>query len=322
MELVEQLLQGDRRAAARLITLIENGDGQARQAIGELFPHTGRAHVVGITGSPGTGKSTLVAALAKEMRRRGRTVGIISIDPTSPFTGGALLGDRIRMQDLTGDRGIFMRSMASRGSLGGLSAATADAVRVLDAFGKDTIFVETVGAGQAEVDIVRAAHTTVVVEAPGLGDDIQAFKAGILEIADVFVVNKADREGADRTAKALTAMLDLGNPVRRRDDRRNTWRPPILKTVATDEAGIAPLADAIDRHAEYLKQSGQFAEREREQIGDELRRLVARALLEQHLRQVGDAEYARAIEEIAQRKLDPHAAAQRLVHVLRTEATP
>jgi LAO/AO transport system kinase len=322
MELVEQLLQGDRRAAARLITLIENGDGQARQAIGELFPYTGRAHVVGITGSPGTGKSTLVAALAKETRRRGRTVGIISIDPTSPFTGGALLGDRIRMQDLTGDRGIFMRSMASRGSLGGLSAATADAIRVLDAFGKDTIFVETVGAGQAEVDIARAAHTTVVVEAPGLGDDIQAFKAGILEIADVFVVNKADREGADRTANALTAMLDLGIPVRRRDDRSNTWRPPILKTVATDEAGIAPLADAIDRHAAYLKQSGQFAAREREQIGDELRRLVARALLEQHLLQVGEAEYAYIIEEIAQRKLDPHAAAQRLVHALRTEATP
>ena len=320
MELVEQLLQGDRRAAARLITLIENGDGQARQAIGELFPHTGRAHVVGITGSPGTGKSTLVAALAKETRSRGRTVGIISIDPTSPFTGGALLGDRIRMQDLTGDRGIFMRSMASRGNLGGLSAATADAIRVLDAFGKETIFVETVGAGQAEVDIVRAAHTTVVVEAPGLGDDIQAFKAGILEIADVFVVNKADREGADRTAKALTAMLDLGIPVRRRDDRSNTWRPPVLKTVATDEAGIAPLADAIDRHAVYLNQSGQFAAREREQIGDELRRLLARALLEQHLLQVGEAEYAHTIEEIAQRKLDPHAAAQRLVHALRTEA--
>ena len=179
-----------------------------------------------------------------------------------------------------------------------------------------------VGAGQAEVDIARAAHTTVVVEAPGLGDDIQALKAGILEIADVFVVNKAEREGAERTVKALSAMLELGNPVRRRDDQNNTWRPPILKTVATDEAGIAALADAIERHAVYLKESGQFAAREREQIEDELRRLVARALLEQHLLQVGDAEVARTIEEIAQRKLDPHAAAQRLVHALRTEANP
>ena len=322
MELVAQILQGDRRAAARLITLIENEDGRARQAVAELFPHTGKAHIVGITGSPGTGKSTLVAALAKETRRRGRTVGIIAIDPSSPFTGGALLGDRIRMQDLAGDRGIFMRSMASRGSLGGLSAGTADAIRVLDAFGKDTIYVETVGAGQAEVDIVRAAHTTVVVEAPGLGDDIQAFKAGILEIADVFVVNKADREGSDRTVKALSAMLDLGNPVRRREDQSNTWRPPILKTVASDEEGIAPLADALARHASYLKASGQFAAREREQIGEELRRLLARALLEQHLRRVGDAELARTIEEIAQRKLDPHAAAQRLMHAHRTEAIP
>lgn len=322
MKLVQQLLAGDRRAAARLITLIENGDAQAPQAIGELYAHTGRAHIVGITGSPGTGKSTLVAALAKETRRRGHTVGIISIDPTSPFTGGALLGDRIRMQDLSGDRGIFMRSMASRGSLGGLSVATADAIRVLDAFGKETIYVETVGAGQAEVDIVRAAHTTVVVEAPGLGDEIQAFKAGILEIADVFVVNKADREGSDRAVKALTAMLDLGIPMRGRDDGSGQWRPPVLKTVASSEEGIAPLADAIEAHRAYLKDSGQFAAREREQIGIELRASVGRSLLEQHLSQIGDAEVERTIEAIAQRKLDPHAAALRLVHALRTEAIP
>src|SRR5512143_1662242 len=206
--LVDGVIRGDRRALARLITHVENGHTGVDLALAALYPRTGRAHIVGVTGAPGTGKSTLVAALAREVRRRGRTVGIVSVDPTSPYTGGALLGDRIRMQDLTGDQGVYMRSLASRGSVGGLSDAADDVVRVIDAFGRDMIFVETVGAGQAEVDIARAAHTTIVIEAPGLGDEIQAFKAGILEIADVFVVNKADREGADRTANALRTMLD------------------------------------------------------------------------------------------------------------------
>lgn len=313
MELVERLLQGDRRAAARLITLIENGEPAARAALSELYPHTGRAHIIGVTGAPGTGKSTLVSALAKEERRRGRTVGIISVDPTSPYTGGALLGDRIRMQDLIGDAGVFMRSMATRGSVGGLSVATADAIRVLDAFGKDKIFVETVGAGQAEVDIAKAAHTTIVVEAPGLGDEIQAFKAGILEIADIFVVNKADREGADKTANALKTMLDVGIPIRSRDARAELWRPPVLKTTASEEQGIGPLAAELDKHLQYLKDSGQFAVRERERIADELRLLLARELLQQTLTQMGNGAFAGIVEDIVARRIDPHTGMLRLV---------
>ena len=313
MELVERLLAGDRRAAARLITLIENNDAQAPQLLAALFPHTGRAHLVGVTGAPGTGKSTLVSALAKEERKRERTVGIISVDPTSPFTGGALLGDRIRMMDLIGDKGVFMRSMASRGNVGGLAFATADAVRVLDAFGKQIIFVETVGAGQGEVDIAKAAHTTIVVEAPGLGDEIQAFKAGILEIADVFVVNKADREGADKTANALKTMLDLGNPLRKRDDQTNLWRPPILKTSAAEEHGIIAVVNELDKHLRYLQDSGQFAVRERERIADELRALLARELLAHRLSALGNGAFANMITAIADRRIDPHSAAQRLI---------
>jgi LAO/AO transport system kinase len=323
MDIVQRLLANDRRAVARLITWIENGDARAREALGELFPHTGRAHIIGVTGAPGTGKSTLVSALAKEERKRGYTVGIISVDPTSPFTGGALLGDRIRMMDLSGDAGVYMRSMASRGSVGGLALATNDAIRVLDAFGKDKIFVETVGAGQAEVDIAKTAHTVIVIEAPGLGDEIQAFKAGILEIADVFVVNKADREGADKTANALKTMLDLGNTMKQQSlakalnpSQVSLWRPPILKTIANEEQGIIPLADELDKHWQHLKDSGQLAVRERERIVDELHDLLARELLRQRLAQVGEKNFARVIDDITQRKVDPHSATQRILNGL------
>ncbi|HFB52490.1 MAG TPA: methylmalonyl Co-A mutase-associated GTPase MeaB, partial [Anaerolineae bacterium] len=213
MTLSEQVLQGKRRAIARLISRIENEHPEARQALEDLFPHTGNAHLVGITGAPGTGKSSLVNELAKALRRQNKTVAIIAVDPTSPFSGGAILGDRIRMRELSGDRGVFIRSMASRGSLGGLARGVYDAIKVFDAAGFDVILIETVGVGQGEVDIARTAHTVLVVEAPGLGDDIQAIKAGILEIADIFVVNKADKPGANNTVAALRAMLDLGNPT-------------------------------------------------------------------------------------------------------------
>jgi LAO/AO transport system kinase len=321
MDIVDRLLHGDRRAVARLITWVENEDARAREAMIELFPHTGRAHIIGVTGAPGTGKSTLVSALAKEERKRGYTVGIISVDPTSPFTGGALLGDRIRMMDLIGDAGVYMRSMASRGNVGGLALATSDAIRVLDAFGKDKIFVETVGAGQAEVDIAKTAHTVIVVEAPGLGDEIQAFKAGILEIADVFVVNKADREGADKTANALKTMLDLGNTMKQQSlakaskpSQGSLWRPPILKTIASEEQGLAPLADELDRHWQHLKDGDQLVIRERERIRDELCDLLARELLRQRLAQLGDESFARMVDDIAQRKVDPHSATRKILN--------
>ena len=219
MDLYTRLLEGDRRAVARLITLVENADPEAREPVRRLHEHTGRAHIVGITGAPGSGKSTLVSSLTKVLRSRDVSVGIVAIDPTSPFTGGAVLGDRIRMQDLATDPGVFIRSMGTRGALGGIAVATNDAVNILDAFGKEIIIVETVGAGQVEVDIVKLAHTSVVVTMPGGGDEIQALKAGIMEIGDVFVVNKADRDGAGRTFTEILMMLEMS-------DRRDGWTPP------------------------------------------------------------------------------------------------
>ncbi|HEY67374.1 MAG TPA: methylmalonyl Co-A mutase-associated GTPase MeaB, partial [Thermoflexia bacterium] len=251
MELVEKALAGNRYALARLISLIEDNGTEARAALAALYPHTGQAHVVGVTGAPGTGKSTLVNELTKVLRAQGTTVGIVAVDPSSPFSGGALLGDRVRMRDLAGDQGVFIRSMATRGSLGGLARATSDVVKVLDAVGFSVVLVETVGAGQAEVDIARTAHTTVVVEAPGLGDEVQALKAGLLEIADVLVVNKADRPGAAQTARALEMVINR-NAVRGGADD-NAWRPPILKTIALDGSGVPEVLEAIVGHREYLR---------------------------------------------------------------------
>ncbi len=242
-DIVTRLLDGDRRALARVVTLIENRAPQAQRILAQLHAHTGRAHIVGITGSPGAGKSTLVMQLARELRRRDRTIGVIAVDPSSPFTGGAILGDRIRMQELAGDPHVFIRSMASRGSLGGLAVSTRDTVRALDAGGFDVVIIETVGAGQAEVEIVRAAQTVVVVTVPGMGDDIQAIKAGILEIADIFVVNKADRPGADQTAAELRMLLSLDDTRKER-----AWRVPILKTSASTGEGVPELADKLAAH--------------------------------------------------------------------------
>jgi LAO/AO transport system kinase len=308
LDLVDRLLAGDRRAAARLVTVMEDGGPLAREAIGALYPHTGHSHIVGITGSPGTGKSTLVYELAKEFRSRGKTVGIIAVDPTSPFSGGALLGDRIRMQKLSTDDGIFIRSMASRGQLGGLARATGDAIKVLDAFGRDLVVVETVGAGQSEVEIARAAHTVIVVDAPGLGDDIQAIKAGLFEIADIFVVNKADRNGADKTYLTLEMMLDM-------DQTRDAadWRPPLLKTIALQGEGAPLLADAVERHLAFLRDSGQLQARNTRLAQEELRRILGQELLERLLNQVQAKEWDALTQGIAQRDVDPYTAADTLL---------
>ena len=332
MELVDQALSGNRRALARLISQVEDDGSLAAQTLAVIFARTGRARVVGVTGSPGTGKSTLVSELAKAYRRAGQTVGIIAVDPTSPFTGGAILGDRIRMRDLAGDSGVFIRSMATRGSLGGLARATADVVQILDATGYDIIFVETVGAGQSEVDIARTADTTVVVEAPGLGDEVQAIKAGILEIADVLVVNKADREGAANTVRALQAMLDLGAAPRAvshhgvsmsvpTQNGRNkdhaleelAWRPPILQTVALESRGIAEVIEAIAHHQAYLAESGEAQMRHRGRIKSELEGILRETLLRQLMASLLPADLNRMVERIAARELDPYTAAETLL---------
>jgi len=333
-QLVEQVLAGRRRAVARAISLVEDGGSEARAALAALHPHTGRAHIIGVTGPPGSGKSTLVNALALYFRRTPTepqpTVAIIAVDPTSPFSGGAILGDRIRMRDLAGDRGIFIRSMASRGNLGGLAWATADAVKVLDAAGYDLVIVETVGAGQAEVDIARTAHTTVVVEVPGLGDDIQAIKAGILEIADIFAVNKADLEGADHAVMALRMMLDLntggGHTVMHHGrlmtavaeteemDEENRWRPTIHMTVATRREGIDELAEAILAHRAHLERSGELARRERERAAAELEMIVQHESLRQVLDRTDQARLSLLIDRIIRRELDPYTASLRLLH--------
>jgi LAO/AO transport system kinase len=318
MELVARLLTGDRRAIARLITIIENDGAEAQEALAALYPHTGQAHIVGVTGAPGTGKSTLVNELAQVYREGDRTaggqtsLGIIAVDPTSPFSGGALLGDRIRMRDLFGDPGIFIRSMATRGSLGGLARATADVVKVLDAAGYQKIFVETVGAGQSEVDIAKAAHTTIVVEAPGLGDDIQAIKAGITEIADIFVVNKADREGADSTALALQMILDL-NHSSHISSQEARWRPPICKTVALHGEGIGAVVEAIEKHAAYLQESGNLQRRERERIEEELRNILTQEMARSFFEKLDEAQFDSLINRIIRRELDPYSAAALLL---------
>ena len=307
MELAESLLSGNRRALARGLTTVETGGAAARELLRAVYARTGRAHVVGVTGAPGAGKSTLVNALTLHWRRAGRSVGIIAVDPTSPFTGGAILGDRIRMQPLGGDPGIFIRSMASRGRLGGIAHATSDAIDLLDAAGFDVVLVETVGAGQSEVEIASAAHTTVVIEVPGMGDDVQAIKAGILEIADIFVVNKADREGSDALIRTLRAMLQLGGPP------RDGWEPPILPAVAMREEGIPAIAAAIERHMAHLHESGHKIERERARAARDFQLVLQEAALARVRDRLAHDGWAALVDRIAARELDPYTAADQLL---------
>lgn len=326
--LARNVLTGDRLAIARAITTVENESPAAHTLLASIFPHTGRARLIGVTGAPGAGKSTLVTALALAYRRAGLTVAIVAVDPTSPFTGGALLGDRVRMRTLSGDPGVFVRSMATRGTLGGLSKTTGDVVTVLDAAGFDRILVETVGVGQAEVEIARVAHTTVVVEAPGFGDEVQAIKAGILEIADILVVNKADLPGVERTVQALELMLALraGAPptVRHHSqwlrvetppapNRGGDWQVPLLKTSAANQEGVEALFKAIEAHGEWLNESGEQAVREQARIVHQLEQIVRTELTRRLLQQTPDKAITALVEEIRQRALDPYTAAQRLL---------
>ena len=325
--LTQSILEGNRLALSRLLTQVENDSPDGQNTLAELFTHTGKAHLIGVTGAPGTGKSSLVNQLTLFYRKQNKKVSIIAVDPSSPFTGGAVLGDRVRMRDLSGDEGVFIRSMASRGSVGGLAQKTAAFVQVFDAAGYDIIIIETVGAGQSEVDIARLAHTTIVVEAPGLGDDIQAIKAGILEIADVLVVNKADRPGVENTERALRSTLELAHPTKRifrhhgqtmsvdaPEADSTLWIPPILKTISTEGTGIPELADAIEKHASHLHQSGDWAARDRARLRSELEAVLQDELMDRFLGDVQQSTYEQLIEEVAQRKLSPYDAVLSLLN--------
>lgn len=308
MELVEGILKKDKRSAARLITLIEREDPKAVDALKKLYKYTGNSYIIGITGPPGAGKSSLVNELAKRMRAKGKTVGIIAVDPTSPFTGGALLGDRIRMQDLTLDPGIFIRSMASRGSLGGIAKATYDAINVLDAFGMDYIIVETVGVGQTEIDIVKVADTVVVVLVPGLGDDVQAIKAGIMEIADIFAVNKADREGADKLVTEIEMMLDLSQ-------KEFLMRPPIIKTVATTGAGVDELEAKINEHLNFILKEGLLAQRRKVKARENFMELIKFEIGKRIFQEKGQI-IETLIDEIFEKNTDPYTAMEKLLQTI------
>jgi LAO/AO transport system kinase len=323
------LLNGNRLALARAISQVEDAGPDAVAILRALYPHTGQAHIIGITGAPGTGKSTLVTALAQHYRQAGLTVAIVAVDPTSPLTGGALLGDRVRMRTLSGDPGVFVRSMATRGSLGGLSKSTGDVVTVLDAAGFARILVETVGVGQAEVEIVRTAHSTVVVEAPGLGDEVQAIKAGILEIADLLVVNKADLPGAERTVKALEMMLELGRGGPRTIRHHGllltvdapppspatgaTWPVALVKTVAATGEGVASLGQQIEAHRTWLHDSGELAQREQVRAAQLLENILRSELNRRLLAQLPADRMAALVEAVRQRAVDPYTAAHQLL---------
>lgn len=332
---IEPILKGNRLALSRTLSEIEADSPEGRDAMNHLFPYTGHAHLVGITGAPGTGKSTLVNRLAYYYRhpvdgQPPKRVAVVAVDPSSPFTGGAVLGDRVRMRDLAGDPGVFIRSMASRGSLGGLANATAGIVLAFDAAGYETIFIETVGAGQAEVDIAGLAHTTLVIEAPGLGDDIQAIKAGILEIADILVINKADRPGVEITERALKGMLNLAHPVERvfmhhgrleeiqnqppkESEGEPIWIPPITRTIATDGDGIEELSGLIDQHRLHLVNTGGLAKREKTRLQSELDSLIRETLVTRWRGEIDMGLYHKILDGVVSRELSPWQAITKLL---------
>ena len=303
-DLVQRFLAGDRRALARIISRVENETPEGREYLRQIFPHSGKTHIIGITGGAGSGKSTLTGALAAEYRKRGKTVGIVAVDPSSPFTKGAILGDRIRMQDLALDPGVYVRSMAGRGALGGLAPAISGVVAVMDAFGFDVVIIETIGAGQDEVEIAGTAMTTILVNNPGTGDDIQALKAGIIEIADVLVVNKADHPGADVLVSQLQALLSLAPAGSR--------RPKILKTTATKGEGLGELADAISEHYQYLESSGLLARHREEDARHQVLSIARQILLERIRQSTSEDALAALVAKVAGRELDPHSAAEEL----------
>lgn len=302
----EKIFAGDRRAIARAISAVESGEAAGIQLLKLLFPKSGGAYVIGVTGSPGAGKSTLVEKLAGEYRRSGLRVGIIAVDPTSPFSGGAILGDRIRMQALSTDEGVYIRSMATRGHLGGLTAAAQDVVTILDAAGCQVVLIETVGVGQDEVEIARHADVTALLLVPGMGDDVQTFKAGVMEIADLYVINKADRPGAERVEQEVATMLSLA-------PRRDSWRPPVLRTVATTGEGVGALPEALEQFRVFSEQEARRLGRQREQWRARLLELLRQSLLENAVKGLHEGALEARVEEVMARRRDPHSVVEELV---------
>jgi len=309
---IEKVLAGDVRTVARLIRDIDDRVPEVRETLKALYAHTGHAYVVGVTGAPGVGKSTLVDQMVAHLRKTEKTVGVLAVDPTSPFSGGAILGDRIRMQRHSLDEGVFIRSLATRGHFGGLTQSTRSAIDVLDAMGKDYILVETVGVGQDEVDVVKSAQTTIIVVIPGMGDDIQAIKAGILEVGDIFVINKADREGSDKTLNELRQMIDMGQ----QKHKEGKWTPPILKVEAVFDRGVAELLEAIEKHKAYLMEAGgdQHLLRRTLRIREELAEMIKNRLIQEVLDQlIEGGDFEAAVEAILAGATDPYTASDNLV---------